>query len=583
MKTKLTLLKLTILLCCAFATTAAFGQVIIWTNPVVTAPNGNNIGVSTNWNGGPGAIGVGVTATFNGGVPGPMNLVTFDGHDHTGFAIGGDFGANGISLDLTPGQTSPVTLTCPNLTCTSVGFRNITMEAGAGQLTLGDSTLNDLDFTMRPSGGTFDWINNSANPVIINSSLTWQAGGGIAYTIILDGIGDWGITNKMVTHNGTTVTLAILTSGTVTWTAPSSVPVVSGTMGVIASPFVINAGTLILKTNNLLTTQAINNNSGVLTPIIYDGNSPQTLSGAISGPISLTVKSGTLTLSGANIYTGGTTISGATLQVGAGGTSGTVGSGNVTNNGQLVFNRSDNVTFTNPISGGGSVVQNGSGTLTLTAANTYTGSTTVSNGTLVVSSVGGDMNVSGGTLAPAAAGTIGTLSVSNNMTISSGTIQATVNKSLSPSNSVYLVANNLTATGGTLKLVNYGPAFAPGDRFVIFRQVDGVTPMPVSGGLSMTVTAPGVTSFINNLATDGSMTVSTVTATPMAFTAAAQAGGNVNLSWPAVWTGVHLQSQTNTLANGLNTNWVTIPGSDAANSYSAPMIKSNAVFYRLAP
>ncbi len=79
------------------------------------------------------------------------------------------------------------------------------------------------------------------------------------------------------------------------------------------------------------------------------------------------------------------------------------------------------------------------------------------------------------------------------------------------------------------------------------------------------------------------MTVSTVTATPMAFTAAAQAGGNVNLSWPAVWTGVHLQSQTNTLANGLNTNWVTIPGSDAANSYSAPMIKSNAVFYRLAP
>jgi autotransporter-associated beta strand protein len=581
MKTKLTLLKLTSLLCFTFATTAAFGQTLIWTNPVVTGPNGNNIGVSTNWNGGPGAIGVGVTATFNGGVPGPMNLVTFDGHDHTGFSIGGDFGANGISLDLTPGQTSPVTLTCPNLTCISVGFKNITVEAGTGQLTLGDSTVNDLDFTMRPSGGTFDWINNSSNPVIINSSLTWQAGGGIAYTIILDGIGDYGITNSMRSSNGVGVTLAILTTGTVTWNGPSLYS--TGVNGPIASPFIINEGKLILKTNNLLGTQAIANNGADTTPIIYDGNSPQTLSGAISGPISLTVKSGTLTLSRANIYTGGTTISGATLQVGAGGTSGTVGSGNVTNNGQLVFNRSDNVTFTNPISGGGSVVQNGSGTLTLTAANTYTGSTTVSNGTLVVSSVGGDMNVSGGTLAPVAAGTIGTLSVSNNMTISSGTIQATVNKSLSPSNSVYLVANNLTATGGTLKLVNYGPAFAPGNRFVIFRQVDGVTPMPVSSGLSMTVTAPGVTSFINNLATDGSVTVSTVTATPMAFTAAAQAGGNVNLSWPAVWTGVHLQSQTNTLANGLNTNWVTIPGSDAANSYSAPMIKSNAVFYRLAP
>jgi hypothetical protein len=78
--------------------------------------------------------------------------------------------------------------------------------------------------------------------------------------------------------------------------------------------------------------------------------------------------------------------------------------------------------------------------------------------------------------------------------------------------------------------------------------------------------------------------VQTVTGTPLAFTSAVQSGGNVNLMWPAAWTGVHLQSQTNTLKVGLTTNWVTIPGTDTGNSYSAPLVTTNpAVFYRLAP
>jgi hypothetical protein len=159
---------------------------------------------------------------------------------------------------------------------------------------------------------------------------------------------------------------------------------------------------------------------------------------------------------------------------------------------------------------------------------------------------------------------------------------ATVNKSLSPSNTVYLVASNATATGGTLQLVNYGPAFVPGDRFVIFRQVGGVTPKAVTGGGTMTITAPGVTSFINNLATDGSVTVQSVTVSPLVFTTAARSGANLNLTWPSDWTGLHLQSQTNTLTTGLGTNWVNIAGSDAGNSYSAPLVNTN-VFYRLAP
>jgi hypothetical protein len=60
-------------------------------------------------------------------------------------------------------------------------------------------------------------------------------------------------------------------------------------------------------------------------------------------------------------------------------------------------------------------------------------------------------------------------------------------------------------------------------------------------------------------------------------------GNQLNLSWPSAWIGgVHLQSQTNTLAVGLSTNWVTIPGTDLSNTYSTTINPTNrAVFYRL--
>lgn len=125
----------------------------------------------------------------------------------------------------------------------------------------------------------------------------------------------------------------------------------------------------------------------------FIGSGDILVSGNINSPASnrtLTKDgSGTLILTGAsNVTDTLTTITAGTLQIGNAGTSGTLGSAPVTNNATLVFNRSDSITVSNVISGSGKLTKQGAGTLTLSGANGYTGVTTISAGTISVSSLG---------------------------------------------------------------------------------------------------------------------------------------------------------------------------------------------------
>ncbi|WP_143738497.1 autotransporter outer membrane beta-barrel domain-containing protein, partial [Erythrobacter colymbi] len=175
-----------------------------------------------------------------------------------------------------------------------------------------------------------------------------------------------GAVNGFVTNSGT-ITLTGTTSGITTFsqTAAGSLDLAGfdTSLGALSG-----AGSVALGTGELTVGSALLNT---------------TFAGVISGAGSL-VKTGAtrFTLTGANTYTGGTTIAEGALQLGENGTTGSI-VGPVVNNGALVVSRSNAYTLASVISGTGVVVQDGTGTTTLTGANSYSGGTLVNRGRLV--------------------------------------------------------------------------------------------------------------------------------------------------------------------------------------------------------
>ncbi len=133
----------------------------------------------------------------------------------------------------------------------------------------------------------------------------------------------------------------------------------------------ITGGTLTADHADSLGTGAIAN-SGVLQ--VGEGELENTLSGAGS-----LVKTGTgeLTLSGDNSYSGTTTITGGTLTADH---ADSLGTGTIANSGVLQVGEGE---LENTLSGSGSLVKSGTGELTLSGENTYSGGTTIDDGVLI--------------------------------------------------------------------------------------------------------------------------------------------------------------------------------------------------------
>jgi autotransporter-associated beta strand protein len=219
-----------------------------------------------------------------------------------------------------------------------------------------------------------------------------------AIALTKTGAGTMTLTGTNTNTGATTISAGILQVGA------------GGSIGTLGSGPVVNNASLVFNRSD----------SGYTSYVV-----PNTISG--SGALTKN-GAGTVTLTGTNTYAGTTTIATGTLQAGAGGTTGTLGGGAVVNNATLVFNRSDTgYIASNAISGTGSLIKTGAGKITLTGANTYAGTTTISEGILQVGS---------GT----ATGTLGGGSVLNNASLV-----------FNRSDSAYSAANVVSGTGDVTK------------------------------------------------------------------------------------------------------------------------------------
>ncbi len=256
----------------------------------------------------------------------------------------------------------------------------------SGSLTLGGANYFTGGTTI--NNGTITLENDSAlgygNLTMIGGTLNLNDHDAIFMTLIGD-------LNSLVTNSSGNSTFQVAFGGTFDGK-------INDGSGVVA---LLSAGSLVLSNHNsysggtIITSGSLQIGAGgrggsIDGPIQNDGqliiyhDYMSVMTSVISGSGSLTKRgSGALYLTGANTYTGGTTISGGLLAIGADGTSGSI-VGNVVNNGELVFARTNDVVFAGVISGSGSVIKYDSGKLTLTGANIFTGGTTVNGGTLAL-------------------------------------------------------------------------------------------------------------------------------------------------------------------------------------------------------
>ncbi len=255
----------------------------------------------------------------------------------------------------------------------ALGTGDVTNNATLALNTGGDFTNN--------ISGSGQVVKSGDDTLTLSGANSYTGGttisGGTLVATNVDALGTGDVTNSstLELNTGGTFDNAISGSGQVvksgdeTLTLSGSNTYTGGTL--------ISGGTLVATNVDALGTGDVTDNATL------ELNTGGTFDNAISGSGQV-VKSGddTLTLSGANSYTGGTLISGGTLvatSVEA------LGSGDVTDNAVLELNTGG--TFDNAISGSGQVVKSGDKTLTLSGANSYTGGTTISGGTLVASNV----------------------------------------------------------------------------------------------------------------------------------------------------------------------------------------------------
>jgi len=370
----------------------------------------------------------------------------------------------------------------------------------------GGTTISAGTLRVGNAGTTGAIIGN----VIDNGTLEFNRSDALSFAGVISGTGG-------VRHlGGGTTTL----SGASTYSGTTNVAAGALQAGAInafsaASSYAVAT---LLDLNNF--NQVIGSLSGAGSATLGSGNlttggdnSSTLFSGIVSGSGGLTkAGAGTFTLTGANTYTGGTTITGGTLQIGNGGTTGAI-AGNVTDNGTLTINHSDDLVFSGTISGTGALVQAGTGRTALTATNTYAGGTTISAGTLTMGNGGTTGSITGNVVDNASF----VINRTDNITFA-GVISGTGSLTKLNTNTLILTGNSSYTGGttfdGTLQLGNGGTGGAivgniANNGLLIVNRSDPITLAGVisgAGGLNQVGTG---TTFLTGVSTYSGATLIT--------------------------------------------------------------------------
>ncbi|WP_307886115.1 autotransporter family protein [Brucella abortus] len=336
-----------------------------------------------------------------------------------------------------------------------LGGGDLTFNGGTLQVTGTGWTSTSRAVSLQAGGGTFD-IEDAANNFAVTQGVAGAGG------LMKSGTGTVTLSGVNTYTGGTTLTAGTLAAAS------------DNNLGGASGGLTFNGGTLqVMGTSWTSTNRAVSLQAGGGTFDIEDAANNFAVTQGVAGAGGLTKSgSGTLTLSGANSYTGATTVSagtlvvandntgggtttvdvGAGLQIGTGGVSGSL-AGDIVNNGTLVVDRSNAFDLANVISGTGSLTKNGAGTLTLSGVNSYTGGTTVSAGILTLT---GD-NTGGGTTTVDAGAVlqIGTGGTSGNLAgdiANNGALVVNRSDALNLANAISGAGSLMKSGAGTLTL-----------------------------------------------------------------------------------------------------------------------------------
>jgi len=486
---------------------------------------------------------------------------------------GGNGAANTLTLDpalgfnVTVGSSSPVT--------TNYG-------AGIGLVMQNGSAAQTLNV-----------------PVALGASQTWEidsptqaltvlgaiSDGGAGYSLTKTGVGTLILSGADTYSGGTFVNAGSVALGSANALLTTGTATVEGTG---TFDLAGHNQTLSTLSDGGVSTGTVTSSSGAPSLTLSSG----TFSGTISGSLALTEAGpGTLTLSGANTYGGGTTITGGTLQIGVsnvGTTSGALGAstaavtlGNSFGSSNASLLTSGAVTFSNNVT----VAAGSSGNLSIGGASanasTFSGAITLDNNLAVSQVLGGTTNLTGN-ITSGAAGTQ-TLTFNNAGLVSqstgvigggAGTIAVTQSGAGTTTLSgVETYTGNTSITAGTLAIGgsgdlgsgSYAGNISDAGSFIYESSVNQSLSGSITGAGALAMSGAGTLTLTGSNSNSGVTTVNSGTLQFMAN--AGNTAGNVAYSLSPGTTELVLGSNSTLALKGNTSGTIFAPaGSETSTT-----------------